>query len=585
MAPPLESIRTKLVALYGAERAPAILERLVAMTSLRQPPTRTPLPLSQRDTILITYGDQVRRDGELPLATLYDVLKQTVQGSINTLHLLPFYPYSSDDGFSVIDYYAVDPALGSWTDIRKLHQDFRLMFDAVFNHISAQSNWFQAFLRGEPPYDGYFLTVDPSTDLSQVRRPRALPLLTRFETVRGTRHVWTTFSDDQIDLNAGNPDVLLELIRVLLFYIQQGADLIRLDAIAYLWKTIGTTCIHLEQTHLVIQLIRDLLDIVAPSVLLVTETNVPHEENISYFGDGTNEAQMVYQFALPPLVLHTFRTGDTRALSQWAAGLHRASDRTTFFNFLASHDGIGVQPARGLLSDSDIEALVELAQAHGGYVSYKHNSDGSRSPYELNITYFDAITPPDVSVQNPTLACQRFLCAQAIMLAFVGVPGIYFHSLFGSQNDRAGVEETGRYRTINRQKLAADALLADLRNPNSIRSLVYRQHVRLLILRSGEPAFHPLGYQKVLEVGDSVFGLERLSPDGAHEVVALHNVTGRAIEVAFPAGEMGRWYDLLDGARQYQSSAGVIRVTLAPYQVAWLKAIEMTTRTGATARR
>jgi sucrose phosphorylase len=541
-----------------------------------QPP-RTSLPLSERDAILITYGDQVRRAGEMPLATLHDVLSQTAQAIINTVHLLPFYPFSSDDGFSVIDYFAVDPALGSWADIHRLRQDFRLMFDAVFNHVSVRSEWFQAFLRGEPPYDSYFIAVDPNTDLSQVRRPRALPLLTPFETAHGTQHVWTTFSDDQIDLNVGNPEVLLELVRALLFYVEQGADLIRLDAIAFLWKTIGTSCIHLEQTHLVIQLMRDILDWVAPQVLLVTETNVPHEENISYFGDGTNEAQMVYQFALPPLVLHTFRAGDTRALSQWATTLRRASDQTTFFNFLASHDGIGVQPARGLLSEGDIQALVELAQAHGGYVSYKHNSDGSPSPYELNITYFDAITHPDVSAQNPGLACQRFLCAQALMLAFVGVPGIYFHSLFGSQNDRAGVEATGRYRTINRQKLDADMLLAELRHDDSIRARVYSQYSSLLKIRTGEPAFHPLGYQTVLDAGDSVFGLERMSPDAEHRVVALHNVAEKSVEVAFPAGKASHWYDLLDGRRRYEVAAGVVRLVLPPYQVAWLKAIETMT--------
>lgn len=578
MTPPLETIKTKLVTLYGAECAPAILDRLIALIGSRQPPTRTPLPLSQRDAILITYGDQVRRAGEMPLETLHDFLKKTVQGCINTIHILPFYPYSSDDGFSVIDYYAVDSTLGSWTDIHNLHQDFRLMFDAVFNHVSSQSRWFQAFLRGEPPYEDYFHTVDPSVDLSQVRRPRALPLLTPFETARGTLHVWTTFSDDQIDLNVSNPEVLLELIRVLLFYVQQGADLIRLDAIAFLWKTIGTSCIHLEQTHLVIQLLRDILDIVAPPVLLVTETNVPHEENISYFGNGTNEAQMVYQFALPPLVLHTFRTGDTRALTGWAATLKRVSDRTTFFNFLASHDGIGVQPATGILSGAEIEALVELAQAHSGYVSYKSNSDGNHSPYELNITYFDAITHPNITAQNPTLACQRFLCAQAIMLAFVGVPGIYFHSLFGFRNHLEGVAETGRYRTINRQKLEADTLFGELRIPDSIPSQVYRQYVRLLTVRSDEAAFHPLGYQKALDVGDSVFGLERLSPNGEHRMVALHNVTEEVVEVVFPAGDVGRWYDLLDGRRQYETSAGIVRMTLAPYQVAWLKAIETMTR-------
>lgn len=567
----LEPIEIKLAALYGAERAPTILKKLSAILNTSRQPVRVPLPVSERDAILVTYGDQVRRDAEVPLATLHTVLKKTIAGRINTVHILPFYPYSSDDGFSVIDYYAVNPDLGDWPDIHRLHQDFRLMFDGVFNHISARSAWFQAFLRGEAPYLDYFHMIDPQTDLSLVRRPRTHPLLTPFETAHGVQHLWTTFSEDQIDLNVSNPNVLLELIRVLLFYVEQGADIIRLDAIAFLWKTIGTSCIHLEQTHLVIQLMRDILDIVAPSVLLVTETNVPHEENISYFGGGANEAQMVYQFALPPLVLHTFHTGSTRRLCDWAATLERVGERTTFFNFLASHDGIGVQPARGILSEDEIEKLVELAQEHGGLVSYKTNSDGSRSPYELNITYFDALSHPDFSMSHPSLACRRFICAQAIMLALVGVPGIYFHSLFGSQNYHAGVEQTGRSRTINREKLDANTLLAELQNPAHIRSQVYRHYMTLLDVRTAEPAFHPLGRQKVLDVGGSVFGLERRSPDGQHCVLALHNVTGLPATLNLLSGETQHWYDVIGGVH-YEPSGDIITVTLAPFQVAWLKA-------------
>jgi sucrose phosphorylase len=382
--------------------------------------------------------------------------------------------------------------------------------------------------------------------------------------------VWTTFSDDQIDLNAANLRCCWNCC-ALLFYVRQGADLIRLDAIAYLWKTIGTSCIHLEQTHLIVQLMRDVLDLAAPSVLLVTETNVPHDENISYFGDGSNEAQMVYQFSLPPLVLHTFLTGDASALSGWAATLRRISDRTTFFNFLASHDGIGVQPARGILSDDEIGALVALAEEHGGFVSYKSDSDGSRSAYELNITYFDAITHPAITAKDPATACQRFICSQAIMLAFMGVPGVYFHSLFGSRNFREGVQQTGRYRSINREKLDVDSLEAELASTDSIRSQVYTQYVRLLRIRTGEAVFHPLGGQTVLDLHPAVFSLERVSPDGAQRIIALHNVRGETVEVEIQGGAAREWRDLVSGQRY--TASGVLRLGLTPYQVCWLKPV------------
>ncbi len=307
----------KLRLVYGEPQASALIERIDRLIA-EMTPRPGDFSLSERDALIIAYGDHLHRAGEAPLATLRTTLKRLAL-PLSGLHILPFFPYSSDDGFSVIDYRQVDPALGSWDDVRALCADFRVMFDAVFNHISAQSGWFQAFLRGEAPYTDYFITVDPSADLSQVTRPRALPLLTPFETPTGRVDVWTTFSDDQIDLNYANPDVLIAMIAVLLFYVEQGANLIRLDAIAFLWKQIGTSCLHLPQTHLIIQLLRDVLDLVAPGVILITETNVPQRENLSYFGDGTDEAQLVYQFPLPPLILHTLRTGDARRLTELGA--------------------------------------------------------------------------------------------------------------------------------------------------------------------------------------------------------------------------------------------------------------------------
>ncbi|MEY2819100.1 MAG: hypothetical protein RL275_2563, partial [Chloroflexota bacterium] len=279
--------------------------------------------------MLITYGDQVQAPNEKPLQTLKTFCDKYLTDVLSSIHILPFYPWTSDDGFSVVDYRQIDPDLGSWDDVSSM-QNFRLMFDGVINHISSQSEWFKAFLHDDPRYRDYFITIEGEPDLSQVVRPRALPLLTSFKTPSGEKKVWTTFSADQIDLNFKNPEVLLEILDILLLYIERGATFIRLDAIAYLWKEIDTTCIHLLQTHAVIQFLRAAISDVAPHVYLITETNVPHSDNISYFGDGTNEAQLVYNFALPPLTLHTFHTGDARILSDWARTLTLPSDKTTF---------------------------------------------------------------------------------------------------------------------------------------------------------------------------------------------------------------------------------------------------------------
>jgi sucrose phosphorylase len=404
--------------------------------------------------------------------------------------------------------------------------------------------------------------VEGSPDLSQVVRPRALPLLTEFETAAGKRKAWTTFSADQVDLNFQNPDVLLEIFDILLMYAERGAQFIRLDAIAYLWKEIGTPCIHLPQTHAVIQLLRAVFDDVAPHVYLITETNVPHAENISYFGDGTNEAQLVYNFALPPLTLHTFRTGEAGILTQWASELTLPSKQTTFFNFLASHDGVGLNPVRGILSSFDIDTLVGQTLAHGGLISYKHNSDGSTSPYELNINYFDALSNPN-SDEPPDLQVDRFMAAQAIMLSLVGMPGIYFHSLFGSRSWREGVEITRHNRAINRQKFTRPALERELADPTSLCSKVFTRYRRLLSARGSSPAFDPHGGQEVLDIDRRIFAVLRTSPDEANQVLCLQNVIAGEVQIQNPLNKTAR--DLLTNRLETPP------ITLRPYQTLWLK--------------
>jgi glycosidase len=513
----------------------------------------------------------VQAPGVPPLQVLAGFCREHLAGLVSGIHILPFYPSTSDDGFSVQDYRAVDPALGDWDDVAKLGRDFRLMFDAVINHVSAGSAWFQGFLAGDPRYRDYFIVVPGSPDLSQVVRPRALPLLTNFSTPEGERAVWTTFSYDQVDLNYANPAVLLEIIDILLLYVERGAGLIRLDAIAFLWKEIGTACLHLPQTHRVIQLIRALLDLAAPHILLITETNVPHQDNLSYFGDGANEAQLVYNFALPPLVLHSLRTGRATELSAWASSLRLPSHRVTFLNFLASHDGIGLNPARGLLAPADIDALVQQTLAHGGLISYKHNSEGTRSPYEMNINYFDALTDP-ASGEPLSLTANRFMAAQAIMLSLAGVPGIYFHSLFGSRGWPEGVALTGRSRTINRQKFQRADLERELADPGSLRAAVFQRYAGLLRARAGSSALNPYGAQKVLAGGPAVFALLRTAPNDAARVLCLQNVSDQpctsALDLEPIFGRAGSVRDIITGERLALHPASPL--SLEPYQTLWI---------------
>lgn len=564
--------------LYGAETGSRLLQQLRPLLDefrLRLPQPAGPrgaLALSQRDALLIAYGDMVREEAQAPLRTLAEFCDAHLKELVSGVHLLPHFPYTSDDGFAVTDYLAVDSALGTWADVARLARSFDLMFDAVFNHMSAQSEWFMKFLAEDLAYRDFFVTVDGNPDLAQVVRPRALPLLTEFPGAAGPRKVWTTFSADQVDLNFKNPEVLLATLRALLFYVEKGARFIRLDAIAYLWKGIGTSCIHLPQTHQVIQFWRAVLDEVAPHVVLITETNVPHRDNLSYFGDGTNEAQLVYNFALPPLVLHALLRGEVTHLTRWAQSLTLPSDRVTFFNFLASHDGIGLNPARGVLPEAEIDFLIDRCQAHGGFISNKHNADGSTSAYEMNIVYFDALNDPAAAEPFETQV-NRFLVSQAIMLALRGMPGIYFHSLFGSRNDRDAALATGINRRINRQKMTRVELEAELLEERSVRAGVFGGYRRLLGARRNQPAFHPCGEQRVLACDPRIFTVLRTSPDGGERVLCVHNVSNEALVASIAGDEFTpgeRWTDLLRESAARVTAARTLTVPLRPHEVSWL---------------
>ncbi|ELY6345312.1 DUF3459 domain-containing protein [Cronobacter muytjensii] len=514
----------------------------------------------ETDVVLITYADQFSAPGEKRLATLQHFFNDWLKPFFSHIHLLPFYPWSSDDGFSVVDYHRVDPQCGDWDDIARLNQHARLMFDFVCNHISAKSDWFANYLAQQSGFEDFFIAMDPAADLSAVTRPRALPLLTPFTLKNGeVRHLWTTFSEDQIDLNFASPAVLLAMVKVLLHYLREGAQYVRLDAVGFMWKTPGTSCIHLEKTHLLVKLFRAIADAVAPGTVIITETNVPHKDNIAYLGNGHDEAQMVYQFPLPPLVLHAIHTRNARALCQWAQGLCDARvGETTWFNFLASHDGIGLNPLRGILPEAEILTLVQELQAEGARVNWKNNPDGSRSPYEINVTYMDALSAHGDS-DAPRLA--RFLLAHALLLTFPGVPAIYIQSILGSRNDEEGVARLGYNRAINRQKYHETEIIGALQIPGNLRHDTWKQLGDLIMLRRQHAAFHPDSVFAARCINDSVMEIIRTANNGA-QITALFNISDKPQTISYDAcGQR----ELISGVTPENGT-----LTLAPWQAMWL---------------
>ena len=533
---------------------------------------------TERDMILITYGDLLRGEGHSPLACLDEFVQRPgLMNTFNTLHILPFFPYSSDKGFSVTDFQSVDPNLGSWQDIEDMGKRYQLMFDGVLNHISAKSPAFQEFLNGSP-YFKDIATAYKSRDALTAEqrkiivRPRTSDLLTKFCTIEGDRYVWTTFSADQIDLNYKNPDVLMFIVETMLLYVRRGADILRLDAVTYLWAEPGTSSAHLEQTHEIIKLLRDIFTVVAPWTALLTETNVPHIENVSYFGNGHDEAQMVYNFALPPLVLHTFYREDATALSRWAKDLKYVSNSTTFLNMLDTHDGIGLMGVKDILPREDIDFIIQTAREHGAFVSYKTGEDHKDEPYEINSTWFSAINH-DNSDEDISFQVKRFVASRSIAFALRGVPAVYFHGLIGTRNDIEAVLKTKSKRDINRKVIKEETLLEKLENPNSKLSHIAHQLSWLGNIRVRQCAFHPNGDQRVLMISPDIFAVLRISPDGDQHILALTNVTAKVCQTGISLSELGvengHWYDLV-GKRGWIAENGKLGVTLQPYDVCWL---------------
>ncbi len=584
-----EHMFNRLYFLYGEDEAKTTmpeLERILRVFYAHKPQEMIEAEkdfdpkerFTEKDMILITYGDLIRGEESHPLATLHKVVNTYNPGAINTLHILPFFPYSSDKGFSIKDFRTVDPSLGTWEDIRKITSQYQLMFDGVLNHASSQSKMFKEFLNGHSYYKDFFIFYNSPDDLtpgqrSKIFRPRTSDILTKFQTIDGPRYVWTTFSEDQTDLNFRNPAVLMRVMEGLLFYVRQGANIIRLDAVTYVWAEPGTECVHLPETHEIVKLLRDVMDTVAPGVALITETNVPHEDNISYFGNGCNEAHMVYNFALPPLVLYTFYREDTTAISKWAQNLKEPSKAATFFNMLDTHDGVGLMGVKGILPKEDIDFLTQKAKEHGALISYKMTENHTEEPYEINSTWWSAINGDD-GKEDIAFQVKRHLASRSLALVLQGVPAAYVHGVMGTSNDHNLVKKTGVKRDVNRGVIDSTAFAEALKDPQSKNSLLRKSNSKLMLIRTSQRPFHPHGYQRVLMISPAVFTVLRTSPEGDQHILAMTNVTSRECRMEIPLLELNigetRWYDLLS-EKEWIAENKKLSLAFKPYDVIWLK--------------
>lgn len=529
----------------------------------------------EQDVVLISYGDSIYEPSlqlsegleRAPLKTLHSFLNRYCSNAINHVHILPFFPYSSDDGFSVIDYSTVNESLGTWDDIEAIADDFSLMVDLVINHCSARSAWFTQFIEQKSPGKDFFYTAQLTDDISQVVRPRTSPLLRETMTATGLKEVWCTFSHDQVDFDFRNPEVLIAFLEIIRLYLDKGTRVFRFDAIAFLWKIPGTSCINLPQTHEVVRLLRSLIEHSSPQALIITETNIPNRENLTYFGNA-NEAHAIYNFSLPPLLVNTLVSGSSQYLKNWLMSMPPAQNGTFYFNFVASHDGIGLRPAEGLLSEQEISDLVNCMQKFGGRVSWRSADNGKQKPYELNIALIDALKG---SLQGEDeWQIERFICAHAIMFGLEGVPGLYIHSLIGTTNDEEKVVHTGQNRSINRHRWVYQSLIEELDDVHSLHHQILTQITQLLHIRRNQRAFHPNATQFTLQLPDSLFGYWRQSLDRKQSIFCISNITDQQqclylSDINLIGTE--QWTDLIS---QAQITIDELEIPLRPYQTVWL---------------
>ena len=541
--------------------------RLMNLDKEVKNPVRLPSLWDQRDTFVIVYGDTFVDPPQHPLHVLNRFLDEHLQGSVNSVHILPFFPWSSDDGFAVINNKQVNERLGEWQDIKDISDHYRLMADVVINHCSPENEWFKNFIEGKDPGKDYFFTTSPNNDLSQVVRPRTSELLKKVQTRDGEQYVWCTFGHDQVDFDFSNPEVLLEFIKILRLYLDQGITVFRLDAVAFIWKEVGTDCLNLPQTHEIVRLLRALLEHADPNAIIITETNIPKRENLTYFGNA-NEAHGIYNFSLPPLLVYTLLAGDCRHLKSWMMTMPPAQLGTFYFNFIASHDGIGLRPAEGLLDKAEIESMLNTMLRFGGEVSWRALSGIEKRPYEINISLIDALK--GTLEGEDSFQFQRFICAHAIMLALEGIPAFYIHSLLATENDQARYQRTGHKRHLNRYQWPYPELHEQLSDQTSQHALVLNELKRLIRIRSQQPAFHPNATQFTLHMGRRIFAFWRQSMQREQSIFCLNNISDkpRSVDLAeINLIDTENWGDLISG-EILETHLDIIE--LQPYQSVWL---------------
>ncbi|MFW9905101.1 MAG: alpha-amylase family glycosyl hydrolase [Candidatus Thorarchaeota archaeon] len=568
-----------------------------------------------KDIILNIYADSIQGRYGTPLQKLYSFTEAYIHDIINGVHILPFFPWDTDRGFSVLNYYEVDQRNGSWEDFTSLKNLYDiLMIDCVINHASINNPLVQKALIGNLEYQDFVITYKeeekPTQDeLLKITRARPTPVLTRYYVlaskegkrwvtfniplqgieskkvrIEDTGWVWTTFSRPkspdgvvmtrQVDLNYSNPKVFLEMVRIILFYISKGARWLRLDAIGYLWKKIGTTCLHQPETHIFISLINDILKIFDYlQIVLIGEVNEPQEKALQYL--CSDETDMIYLFTHFPLAVHAILTGTSQYYMKWIPSLKDAKGRL-FISVLGTHDGMGMKPIGNWLPDDEKTRLQRiLTEEYNALPNYALITGGKKIIYELCSTPWNFINKNN-SDESEELQIRRYTAVLALGLMIRGIPSIYINGLLGIPNFTGELDEN---RSINRQILYENYLNEELNYKNSRIFKIFSQIMFLIKIRKNEEAFDPHGPFIPYYIHDAFVSILLTSSDNIQKIFALVNVTKEDQILKIPLDKIGldetRFQDIItDQHYEAIKSTKTLEIAFKPYQICWLKQIQ-----------
>jgi len=525
---------------------------------------------------------------------------------ISLVHVMPILKCpqgASDGGYAVSDFRDVDERVGTLDDIRDLarqmqQRDMLLTLDVVVNHTSDEHEWAQRARRGEQVYQDYYYIFDDRTvpDMFEETMPEVFPEnspgnFTFDDSMR--KWVMTVFNSYQWDLNYSNPAVFIEMLDIVLFWANQGADIVRLDAVAFLWKKIGTTCQNEREAHLILQLMKDCCQVTAPGVLFIAEAIVAPVEIAKYFGEDAviaKECEIAYNATFMALLWDAVATRNARLLNQGIRSLPDKLDRATWLNYVRCHDDIGLG-----FDDRDIIMAGYQPVAHRrfllDYYTGEYDDSPARGrPFGHNAKTGDArISGSLASLAGLETAIQKddeeaiqqsidiILLLHSMIMSFGGIPLLYYGDEIGTLNDNTYLEDAnkaGDSRWMHRPRI--DWEIAALRKQHgSVQQRIFEGLKKMIAVRKSTPAFADYNNRELLETDNPhLFVFIRSNPFRPHDnvlVIANFDAAPQAITLSdLPSRghiEYSQLQDLYSG-----SSPGLVenQLVVPPHGFYWL---------------